>query len=84
MRLPSFLCLAWCSWRLSNVSAQDRRLTVLVDDPSGATIPGASIIVLAGSDLIAEQMADAKGVALITLRSTAGAEADRHRAGLRH
>ena len=53
----------------SNVSAQDRRLTVLVTDPSGATIPGASIIVLAESDLVAEQSADPKGVALVVVRT---------------
>lgn len=51
-------------------SAQDRRLTVLVEDPSGATIPSADIIVLSESDLITEQSTDAKGVAVITLRNT--------------
>jgi hypothetical protein len=54
----------------SQASAQERRLTVVVADPSGATIPRASIVVLAGSDLIAEHEADAKGVALITLHTT--------------
>ena len=38
-------------------------------DPSGATIPNASIIVLAGSDLVTEQNADAKGVAVINVRN---------------
>jgi hypothetical protein len=70
MRSTLVLILGLLLFAAPNVSAQDRRLTVLVTDPSGATIPGASIIVLAGSDLIAEQEADAKGVALITLRST--------------
>jgi hypothetical protein len=56
----------------ADASAQDRRLTILVTDPSGATIPGASIIVLAGSDVVAEQAADAKGVALITIRTIEG------------
>ena len=42
---------------------------MLVTDPSGATIPGASIIVLAQSDVIAEQETDTKGVALITVRT---------------
>jgi hypothetical protein len=70
MRSTLVLFLGLSVFAASNVSAQDRRLTVLVTDPSGATIPGASIIVLAGSELIAEQAADAKGVALITLRST--------------
>jgi hypothetical protein len=63
MRSTLVLFLGLSVFAASNVSAQDRRLTVLVTDPSGATIPGASIIVLAGSELIAEQAADAKGVA---------------------
>jgi hypothetical protein len=54
---------------LAEASAQDRRLTVLVEDPSGATIPNASIIVLEGSDLLTEQAADAKGVAVINIRN---------------
>ncbi|HUE87747.1 MAG TPA: TonB-dependent receptor [Vicinamibacterales bacterium] len=61
------LSLVFCA--VSDASAQDRRLTVVVADPSGATIPGASITVLEGSDLIGEQDADAKGVALITVRT---------------
>src|SRR5262245_8449835 len=48
-------------------SAQEHRLSVLVEDPSGATIPNASIIVLAGSDLLTEQSADAKGIAVINV-----------------
>ena len=49
---------------------QPRRLTVLVEDPSGATIPRASIIVLAGSDLLTEQTTDSTGVSQIQLRTT--------------
>jgi hypothetical protein len=70
MRSTPVFVLSLVLFAVSVVSAQDRRLTVLVTDPSGATIPGAAIIVLAGSDLIAEQEADAKGVALITVRTT--------------
>ncbi len=69
MRSTLVVILSLVLLAVSEVSAQDRRLTVLVMDPSGATIPGAAIIVLAGSDLIAEQEADAKGVALITVRT---------------
>jgi hypothetical protein len=55
---------------ITDASAQDRRLTVLVEDPSGATIPRASIIVLAESELLTEQATDAQGIAVITLRTT--------------
>jgi hypothetical protein len=53
----------------ASAAAQERRLTVLVADPSGATIPNASIIVLADSELLTEISADAKGVALISVRN---------------
>lgn len=49
--------------------AQQRQLTVRVEDPSGATIPNAGIIVLAESDLIAEQNADGRGMAVIPIRT---------------
>ena len=49
--------------------AQQRQLTVRVEDPSGATIPNAAIIVLAESDLIAEQNADGRGMAVIPIRT---------------
>jgi hypothetical protein len=55
---------------ISDVAAQQRRLTVLVEDPSGATIPHASIIVLAGSEMVTEQPTDASGVSIINLAST--------------
>ncbi len=51
-----------------DAAAQDRRISVRVEDPSGATIPNAQIIVLAGSDLVAEQAADARGLATINVR----------------
>jgi hypothetical protein len=70
MRATVVVILSLLLLTVANASAQDRRLTVLVTDPSGATIPGASIIVLSGSELLAEQEADAKGAALITVRST--------------
>jgi Carboxypeptidase regulatory-like domain len=54
---------------VTSAAAQDRRLTVRVEDPSGATIPNASIIVLSGSDLLTEQTADAKGIAVITVHN---------------
>lgn len=46
---------------------QDRQVWVRVEDPSGATIPGAQIIVLSGSDVLGEFTADAKGLTLISL-----------------
>ena len=54
---------------MSDLSAQDRRLTVRVEDPSGATIPGASIIALADSDVVAEINADGRGLATLPIRS---------------
>jgi hypothetical protein len=50
--------------------AQDRRLAIRVEDPSGATIPKAQIIVLAGSELVAEQEADGQGLATISIRQS--------------
>ena len=55
---------------VSDAAAQQRRLTVRVEDPSGATIPRASIIVLGGSDVLAETAADATGIAVIELKTT--------------
>ena len=43
-------------------------MSVRVEDPSGATIPTAQIIVLAGADVIAEQNADGRGLATINVR----------------
>jgi hypothetical protein len=57
-----FICLG-----VSSLAAQDRQLWIRVEDPSGATIPGAQLIVLAGSDVVADVTADAKGLALIKL-----------------
>jgi hypothetical protein len=54
---------------MSEISAQERRLTVRVEDPSGATIPNASIIALADSDVLAEQNADGRGLATIPIRA---------------
>ena len=59
--------VAFFGFGLAGASAQDRRLTVLVEDPSGATIPGAAIIVLSGSDLVTEQITDVRGVAVINI-----------------
>jgi len=64
-----YLVLGFLLLATTEVSAQERRLSVRVEDPSGATIPSAQIIVLAGSDVVAEQNADAFGLALITIRS---------------
>jgi hypothetical protein len=47
--------------------AQDRQVWVRVEDPSGATIPEAQIIVVSGSDVLGEYVADMKGLALVTL-----------------
>ena len=66
---------------ISVASAQDHRLSVRVEDPSGATIPNASIIVLSGSDLLTEQNADGKGIATINVGSaTAVKQVERARA----
>ena len=54
---------------VAELSAQDRRLSIRVEDPSGATIPNAAIIVMADSDLLAEQNADARGIAIVTVRN---------------
>jgi hypothetical protein len=48
-------------------AAQERQVWVRVEDPSGATIPAAEIIVMSGSDVLDELKADGKGLALVTL-----------------
>lgn len=48
-------------------SAQERQVWIRVEDPSGATIPAAQIIVMSGSDVVGEFTADNRGLALITL-----------------
>ena len=66
MRSSLVFVVALAVFAVSEAWAQDRRLTVVVEDPSGATIPNASIILLADSDVI-EQNADARGIALLNL-----------------
>jgi hypothetical protein len=51
----------------SAVFAQERQVWVRVEDPSGATVPGAQIIVMAASDVLGELTADATGLALANL-----------------
>jgi hypothetical protein len=68
MRLLFVLVLT--AFGVTDVLAQDRRIAVRVEDPSGATIPNAEIIVLAGSDLVAEQAADGRGLATINVRQS--------------
>lgn len=51
-------------------SAQSRRLAIRVEDPSGATIPYAQIIVLAEGAVVADQSADAKGLAVVDVLHT--------------
>lgn len=64
----SALCVFVCLFSVVSASAQqDRQVWVRVEDPSGATIPGAQVIVLSGSDVLGEFSADAKGLALISL-----------------
>jgi hypothetical protein len=63
MRL--FVVLGLLLVGLADVAAQERRIAVRVEDPSGATIPNAQIIVLAASDVVAEQPADGRGLATI-------------------
>src|SRR6266511_5940436 len=48
-------------------SAQERQVWIRVEDPSGATIPAAQIIVMSGSDVVGEFTADNRGLALIKL-----------------
>jgi hypothetical protein len=67
MRL--FTVLALLLLGIVDASAQERRLTVRVEDPSGATIPNAAIIVLADSEVLTEQNADARGIAVINVRN---------------
>src|SRR5262245_18641303 len=52
---------------IGEAEAQDRRLSIRVEDPSGATIPGAQIIVLSGSTVLVEQAADSRGLATINV-----------------
>jgi hypothetical protein len=65
MRL--FVVLGLLALSATTAAAQDRRLSVRVEDPSGATIPNAQIIVLAGSDVVTEQNADGRGLATIAV-----------------
>ena len=51
----------------ADAAAQDRRLAVRVEDPSGATIPDAQIIVLSDSTVIVEQRTDGRGLATINV-----------------
>ena len=66
MRL--FVALGLVLLGVTGVAAQDRRISLRVEDPSGATIPNAQIIVLSGSDVIVEQNADLRGLATIPVR----------------
>ena len=66
MRFGVVVCLFL--FAASEAAAQDRRLSIRVEDPSGATIPGAQIIVLSDSSVIAEQAADGRGLATVNVR----------------
>src|SRR5918995_4632319 len=68
MRL-SALVVFLCLFSVSSASGQqqDRQVWVRVEDPSGATIPGAQVVVLSGSDVLGEFTADPRGLALISL-----------------
>ena len=65
MRL--FVVLGLLLVGLADVAAQERRIAVRVEDPSGATIPNAQIIVLADSDVVSETSADARGLVTIAV-----------------
>lgn len=52
---------------VSPAAAQERRLSIRVEDPSGATIPNAQIIILADSDVITELSADGRGLATVSV-----------------
>jgi hypothetical protein len=67
MRLLALVFVCLFSVVSSASAQQERQVWVRVEDPSGATIPGALIIVLSGSDVISELAADNKGLALVSL-----------------
>ncbi len=52
----------------ASAHAQNRQIAVRVEDPSGATIPQARLIVLEDSELVAELEADGRGLATIDVR----------------
>jgi hypothetical protein len=64
---PVVLLAVFLSVTGSAAQAQERQVWVRVEDPSGATIPGAQIIVMAGPDVLGELTADGKGLALVKL-----------------
>jgi hypothetical protein len=61
------MCLILAVVAGTHLAAQNRRLQIRVEDPSGATIPGAQIIALGPSGVIAEQDADDRGLAAIAV-----------------
>jgi hypothetical protein len=66
MRL--FVVLGLVLLGVTDVAAQDRRISLRVEDPSGATIPNAQLIVMSGPHVIAQQNADGRGLATIPVR----------------
>lgn len=64
-----FVCVLLAVVAGTDLTAQNRRLQVRVEDPSGATIPHAQIIVLGDTGVIAEQEADDRGLAGIAIGS---------------
>src|ERR671912_2172114 len=66
MRLSAFIAICVLLGGSAALS-QERQVWVRVEDPSGATIPGAQVIVLSGSDFLGELTADNRGLALATL-----------------
>lgn len=67
MRLSALVFVCLFSLVSSASAQEERQVWVRVEDPSGATIPGAHIIVLSGSDVISELAADNTGLALVSL-----------------
>lgn len=65
------VCLVLAVVAGADLAAQNRRLQVTVEDPSGATIPYAQIIFLGDAGVIADQEADERGLAAIAIGTAA-------------
>jgi hypothetical protein len=67
----SFTCLLLVLVAGTHLAAQNRRLQVRVEDPSGATIPYAQIIAVGDAGVLTEQQADDRGLASIDVGAAA-------------
>jgi hypothetical protein len=71
MRRRSSVCLLLTLVAGIDLAAQNRRLQVRVEDPSGATIPYAQIVALGEAGVISEGEADDRGLASIAVGTAA-------------